>query len=643
MNKLFAKHLELPELNRSVSCKGSMGAFMRNNNLLAHKELAKKRYCDNEVMVAKSMAKEYVQHNYFLGEGIEKMWEIHHVLTSDDAWGSGSTHVVSKAEMYDLQGFMHYVLEGCEPPTELMDLPGARGRKGVVDFMSTNHENMEHTSFMPMLRTYLYAYPDSSNSFVQEFSPGSDNTSWLTPYTALQMACKYHTVPLSVMKAILEAGVSLDAADNLGSTPLMSVARCPETACVSCNAKMDMLLAYGAKVDIYDTSLKTCLHIAAQVGNVTAVRKMLRARQHQIDSNNTLYIDPLFHRDYMNKTVFAEAVNTRGTSRERTEMIELLTYAGQREMPGAKMWMLDHHSWLPPNKMHAWVDMPQNMHLCYGSISCLESKDAPGVFQLEISIHRQDYSTMFKVRLSEICTFLNYHESTIKDKTINRRHLKEIFRACNGTRFDFFEHTQDGSEVSGCDFNILVDKYANMNTSTTRVVFERNIVCHKDTNAGSYHTSVLAFRFPKGPFETEESQLVAYRNEVRGSGTIAHLAATCHSEDTWLRFVRLSIPQCNILVTCNSGYSAMDVFYNLVAGDHGVKTTQALDVLATMEDNHYSMMSFIHRECLLSQCIKHRVKPVGKSHRQLLAEEKNKSSRFHILPDDICMRILSYM
>lgn len=620
--------------------KGLLDVLFQNNNLLAHKGLTKKRYSHNEVLVANDIAQEYMTHNCYTEDGPTKIWVVHHTLTSDDAWetrggihhlGRNNTRVFGVGVGY-VQKFMRYILDELNPPSV-----GSRPTS-AVDFMRANFSAIQHPSFMPILRTYLYAYPEScDSSVVNEFDLVIDSTRWLTPYTALQMASKYDEMPPCVMRTLLDAGVSVDLTNNTGSTPLMLAVKYLETDTDSCDTKMDMLLAYGANIDLYDISLRTSLHIASKTGNVGGVRKLLRARQHRIDNDEILYIDPLFHRDYNNKTAFSEAANTLGTTGQRDEMLVLLRKAGASE------W-LDHHDMPSPNKSHAWVDIPENKTLCYGIITCLESNVVRGMFHMEVTIHRPQYNTNFNVRLDEICGFLDFSKCTINEHSIlTRRDLRDMLKSSNGKRFDFFEYDRDGSEISGCDFDILVGTSMNITASGVSTIANRNFVCQTHALVDPYYLNNFTFRFPKGPIDVVESKLVLCRSEVKMSGTVAHLAAiSCH-QDTSLCFMRWSITQCNPLIKCNNKYTAMEMFYHAIQKDEGMQTTQSRKIVTDLQDSQYAILSFIHREWLPFNCARIGERTFKKPLKVIGTDVKNQYSRFHMLPDDICIRILSYM
>ncbi len=85
------------------------------------------------------------------------------------------------------------------------------------------------------------------------------------------------------------------------------------------------------------------------------------------------------------------------------------------------------------------------------------------------------------------------------------------------------------------------------------------------------------------------------------------------------------------------------MFYHAIQKDEGMQTTQSRQIVTDLQDSQYAILSFIHREWLPFNCARIGERTFKKPLKVIGTDVKNQYSRFHMLPDDICIRVLSYM
>jgi len=165
------------------------------------------------------------------------------------------------------------------------------------------------------------------------------NTDMFVCHNALQTAADHDSIDAFVLKNLLEAGASVDIANDNGDTALML---CVQRISSKSSAKLSHLVDYGANIDTFNICFQNCLHLAVLSQNVSAVGIILENREKRRASvvgalgtkkrqrnEEHIWPDPLHFLDEFHETPMATLHRIKKMRQKtRIGIMELLVGAG---------------------------------------------------------------------------------------------------------------------------------------------------------------------------------------------------------------------------------------------------------------------------------------------------------------------------
>ena len=584
----------------------------------ARLEQEKFQYSRNDIEVARDKAAFRCDLATFETEGgLIECWEIAHVLTSNDCWGGGKSHLVDEFLKRDVEHFFACLLRKTDATTQSMS---------VMGFMVDNIESVNEPFYLLLLRAYLYGFP---GTLWYRRDVNSDNTygAIMATYiqiTALHFCCLSDAIPAKAMKQLLEADISVDLCNNDGDTPLMLASY---SAHGEFPTKLKYLITYGAKIDIYNICFQNCLHVAIAGENLEGLHCLMDARQERIrcvdetlslvnydtrlQERGHLNPDPLHFGDENHETPLSIAVNYVAIPyKMRMEMIALLLDAGA-----------DGDSDIHREKriLDAQIFTPGLAPSFYGLITCTLHGD----FVIYATIQKDTFCLELAADFNVLQFCVDYEESILPFSNAYSGDLDALWFACRNQRFEF------ASTVDGCDFDIRFN--------VTGIREDITIANHNEEADFK-----VCIRFPRGPFYSDEwvdvlsqTHVLSFKTSIYKSQTLAHRAVTCPYTDLRQSIVHFTMDICNPLRKCDMGLTAAETFEALLVGTvvpHNVRS-----LVRNMRKKQDNMMTYVLRDALLLPGELRVVKASANGKRPKF------KSPFHDLSDDICWLILGFM
>ena len=371
--------------------------------------------------------------------GLIECWKIAHVLTSDESWGSGKSHLVCDNLKLDVEMFFMRLLKSTEP-----DEPSHT----VLRFILNNIGFIEESHFVVILRAYLFGFTGSYGS-VEDVN--IENTSGVVQekmfnMTALQLCCHTDAIAVVVLKTLLEAGIEVDDCNDNGDTPLMMAVFKPDG---NFPVKTKLLLNYGARIDEYNICFQNPIHLSVAGQNLEGLKIILEARRERMRwscSNNLLRDfdtrlqerrpldpDPLHFTDEDHETPLTIAVNfSRIHYKMRIEMIQLLKDAGADG---------DSDINRETRNSMAKIYTPGVLPSCYGILTCHLFAD----FVVYMTVHKENFRMELKADFNVLRFCVDENASVLPNVDFD---IDEIWMACRNQRFDF------AANVDGIDFDV---------------------------------------------------------------------------------------------------------------------------------------------------------------------------------------------
>ena len=128
-------------------------------------------YSRQDIVSARFKAVRHREMDFTSESGLIECWKIAHVLTSDDSWGYGKSHLVCENLKLDVEMFFTRLLKSTEPDETSLT---------VLRFILNNIGSIEEYHFVVILRAYLFGLPGSYGS-VEDVN--IENTSIFTSKT----------------------------------------------------------------------------------------------------------------------------------------------------------------------------------------------------------------------------------------------------------------------------------------------------------------------------------------------------------------------------------------------------------------------------------------------------------------------------
>jgi len=245
-------------------------------------ELITKEYTKEEIFASVATAKKCQDTVDFQDPiAIEEAWKLVHVITCDSAWGIGVGSYVDEYLKQHTRVFMRTMIENSQRFQYAHD----NRTCSVANFMTINSRRMKDVGFIRLLRVYLLGFPETteSASTLVEYQrleyPRMDP--W-TGHSPIIMATSTWKVKAKVLLTLLQAGACPDTRNVDGETALMLVCN---TRSELENEKADMLLNYGANLDLFDSTFHNAFHSAISYNNKFTIMKLLAARKQRIQDS----------------------------------------------------------------------------------------------------------------------------------------------------------------------------------------------------------------------------------------------------------------------------------------------------------------------------------------------------------------------
>jgi hypothetical protein len=571
-------------------------------------------YSSTEIIDARDKAKNFqCQWNYRDPIEYSDAWSVVHTLTSDSAWGGGLSHKVDASLMDDVKQFFRNFLTRFEPFESLRKYPT------VVDYMITYKDEHGDPSYLWMLRAYIYGFSHSLNDTIDTFLEYSIST------TALGIAANY-PFPIVALKTLLEAGVSVDVANDDGDTSLML---CIRHTSDNSNRKILHLINYGANIDRYNVALQNVMHIAVRLGNPGALRIFLQNRKDRIRNSSRetrlhrydVHYDERFRRnDHMNP----DPLHQPDQHHETPLMVISRSYRMSIYLREEIVTLLVGEGAVADENLHqkrriyeaeqrgGGEDPP-----CWGVIHC----GLIGNFLMFITMQKDMYSVKLTMEVDFLVRWVDKQQSVLPPATMTAFDIRMLFISCIQQRFDF------DAAVNGLDF----DLHFNVTDANG---FDASVVGY--TTGSEYK---LAVRLPRGPCPISlwtdalaVQPLFVYSIEVDKHYTLSHHAAKTICPEFRRRLVYIARPLCNPLLKCVDGFTSADILENSLT----VMSWDVKQLLKKMRGDNSKMLRYIHRDSLLV---------ITEFNPAVLSTTKKRKfkSPFHDLSDDICRIILSFI
>ena len=584
-----------------------------------------------------------------------KNWDMLNTLLSDDTWGSGRAHLVDKGLKTDVYEFV---------TTMCIYIEDFWNGEHPARFMHSQKHRVGQKGFIRMLRLCLYYAPEKFEfSLNPAYGIAQDDPSYYSLlhtariisgedsyYTALQIAISSDIFPVCVLETLLQAGVRVDRATShgdFGDTPLLLVMR---KASVAVLEKINILLDYGADIDLFNPDFENVLHIAVKYGNVSILRLLLDVRQerlnpvpisscpiqrystrlrktgagrcyHMINQHDDSRETPLSNASaltrvgrFFNSSECDTETSARSIRKARLAMIDLLVQHGA-----------DANEAVLPHRPYGWIQFD-------------EHEDS-----VNINIRNGFYSVFTSVELDTIVGFVDFEQSVLPKNTqtvaARTTFVQRVFESLTYRSTDSrcFEFTGDG--IDGCDFDIHFSVEGNM----THISHTEDDPGPRITLFGYGDATAdykIAVRFPRAPLPYPDSYYTSFdtpwlctmaHRAVLGSLSFAYIDATAieYPEVRSLMFDTARV-LCNPLLKCSKGFTAVA----LLRKQLDKMSSPPLDhtqLLEKMQQDHDEMLTYIQSNVHL---------PFKTNHKR---RRVTGTSRFDTLPDDVCKIILDYI
>jgi ankyrin repeat protein len=560
-----------------------------------------------------------------------------HILTSDEAWGMGRTHLVKPYFKIKVRTFLRDLLRIAEPIDSLRDRPS------VVNFIVANFNHMHDPDFVIMLRAYILAFPNTRDLSGVELGDGDKET-----YTALLLAARDKRVPVSVLKTLLEGGVDVDVANDSGDTALMVAVENIGTA--SCE-KVRMLIEYGADISHYNHCFHNAMHLAVFSANVCGLRVLLDARETRLPqtfaswtSSNWLRKtgpldpDPLHLPDDKYITPLGMLMQSKWINyKTRMELLEMLVSAGA----GAD-------SDIDSTTRIAAACATRGPYASPRFFGVITARLLGPSIIVHAVLRKNGYTVNLRMASAAMLRFIDKERSVLPPVSMANFSIENLLLCCINQKIDF------DADVGGIDLDI---HFNSVGGDDTEVRYTEVVPC--DSGA----RFKLALRFPRGPcplnFWVEDGLDFAVDITVDRKYTLAHRAVMYNCPTHRRMLISLTRPLCNPLLTCSRGFTAVELLqhkFEGVAMDWDLKR-----LLTGMCKDRDGMLAYIHKDAFMFvggvrgtiteqvAAVDRRLKTTKKS--SCKKPKTMKSSRpkrsytnpFDQLSGDTCTKILSYV
>jgi hypothetical protein len=574
-------------------------------------ELLNRDYSGEEVSAAVGQAKARYQQRIFYDLELHSAWHILHVLTSNSAWAMGNPERLRVAWTIEVGMFIKNLILATQHGLEY---------DCISKFIYDNMDHSEDVGFLRLLRARILA----CSGVTDDYSDVDTVRVGGLEYGAIQVACAYDVIPVRILETLLEKGMYCDSPMPTGRTALM-LALCNVSE--SSAHKVKLLIAKGARIDIFDEDFKTPLHIAAVRGNVQGVVEILRQRESILQGSHPqdiMYIDPLSLCDMGSQTplvLAAKSVLMDAQSRE--QICRDLQDAGTCTATEKTV-----------------VAQSSSRTLCYGIITNVDDT-------IHIAMRKGEVSTDMWIEIEDISEFVSVDAgavSLLPPGGMSSDAIENVFDNPFAVRFDFYTDANSGQgyDIDGIDFNVwfMKDWYIDHGGENyvTEILLESGM---KPVDfANSYR---LSMRFPRAPYPMEHPNFTSGYTVIQ-DWPLLHHASMCPDEQARDQMLHYARRICNPLVRCNKGFTALECFVSTLAVlgktiDSGQLTTADQSVWNTMLTDHDEILRWIYQ----GAPILHERPAVVNDDESLRRPLFNKKSPFHQLPDDVCMKILEYV
>ena len=239
------------------------------------KELLEKTYSKSEIYVSVETARRIGSTVDFQDPfAVEHAWKNVHIITSDKSWGKGIGSYVDYYLKEHTRAYMRALIENTSQYLDAFS---------IANFMTRHFRKMNDPGYIRLLRAHLLAFPEtfgtSSTMMEMQRMHYRDVDEWMTLGPMMMAASRLMVMP-SVMLTLLQAGVESDSRNGQGRSALMLVCECMYG---DHHQKVDLLLNYGASIELMDSLFHNAFHAAIKMGNESTLKKLLQARKRRIE------------------------------------------------------------------------------------------------------------------------------------------------------------------------------------------------------------------------------------------------------------------------------------------------------------------------------------------------------------------------
>ncbi|KAJ1471119.1 hypothetical protein T484DRAFT_1753434 [Baffinella frigidus] len=392
--------------------------------------------------------------------------------------------------------------------------------------------------------------------------------------------------------------------------------------------------------------------------------------ENRLRCTTPMRVDLLNMRNYCGDTVLSIAASTPTMAHNaRNEMVSMLLRAGADPEYETCSGMCQNSPVAIPGHQRMMRHAEEGNFLVKGIITCEEQSDNNGPPVVCVRLLKDGYTSDVCFDLESCIVFLDEDETMYPaSATMSDRQLDDLFYRLSGQTFDFwirddvFECTFDGVDFS-LFYRVTSRVYDEefMEDILCVEILEESAITRFDDEMGR-----ISMRFPRGPvphavFVNETiAEDAAYMNGFRMHKhyTLLQQAAVCESQSERVRMLTVARPLCNPLLRLRPphllcGHTALELLEYTTFVD-GLDTVTPRTRYYTSVDTRWlkllqkdvnDFMHVVFRDHAFAASVDinaayHRVDATTNGR---TCRPKRFTSRFNLLPDDVCKRILGFM
>ncbi|KAJ1467421.1 hypothetical protein T484DRAFT_1755880 [Baffinella frigidus] len=391
--------------------------------------------------------------------------------------------------------------------------------------------------------------------------------------------------------------------------------------------------------------------------------------ENRLRCTTPMRVDLLNMRNVHDDTVLSFAAATPNmTYNARNEMVSMLLQAGADPEYETCSGLCQNSSVAVPGHQRIRQRTVENNFLVKGIITCEEQLDT-GTFIVRVRLLKDGYTSDVCFDVDSCSAFINEDVTMYPASApLSDHQLEELFIGCSGQTFDFwlrdeaFDCTFDGVDFSL--FYKVTDRLPGeegMDDILCIEIIAESAITYFEDNMGR-----VSMRFPRGPVphavvvnETIAAD-TAYMSGFRMHKhyTLLQQAAVCKSQSERARMLTVARPLCNPLLRLQPphplyGYTALELLEYTICVDGmdpvppHARYNSSVDArwLKLLQKDFDDFMQVVFRDHALTASV-----DINAAYNRIYAATNGRgckpkcfTSRFNLLPDDVCKRILGFV